>query len=64
MQEKETVFVVTGTDLGWSCVVGVFKGVTKRDLTKVFKDTRYVFHEQTVDTNLDAWRDDHEPLEG
>lgn len=55
MQTKETVFVVTATDLGWDCVVGVFKDTTKEEILKCFNDDRYVIHEQTVSTTLDDW---------
>ena len=55
---NKTVYVVTGLELGWDCVCGVFKDVNLDELQKVFPEGSYVIHEQTVETNLDSWRDD------
>lgn len=44
------VYVVTGLELGWDCVVGVFQGVELEDLQKAFPEGEYVIHEQTIET--------------
>jgi len=51
------VFVVTGLDLGWDCIVGVFdaKKVTKEQLRERFPETDAVIFEYTVDTNLKGY---------
>lgn len=46
------VFVVTGLDYGWDCIVGVFKNTTKEQLEKDYPTPDYGGHfmifEQTV----------------
>ena len=55
---NKTVYVVTGLELGWDCVCGVFKDVNLDELQKCFPEGQYVIHEQTVEFNLNAWRED------
>ena len=57
---NKTVYVVTGLELGWDCVVGVFKDVNPDELWKCFPKGEYVIHEQTIESNLDGWRDEDE----
>lgn len=54
------VYVVTGLELGWDCVVGVFEGVDTDELQKCFPEGQYVIHEQTIETNFDNWRNEDE----
>lgn len=51
------VWVVTNSDLGWDCVVGVFddKDVTEDDLSKIFVDDAYYFDHHTVEDNLEGY---------
>lgn len=51
------VYVVTGKDLGWDCVVGVFDAdkVSKDSLLENFPREGYVIFSQEVETNLDNW---------
>lgn len=44
------VYVVTNPELGWDCVVGVFKcdDVSKESLEKVFPKGEYVIRHQQV----------------
>jgi hypothetical protein len=57
---NNTVYVVTGLDLGWDCVCGVFKDVSLDELQKVFPEGEYVIHKQTVDSSLDSYRNEDE----
>lgn len=52
------VFVVTGFELGWDNVVGVFDAdvVTKDDLLNQFPKDDYYIAEHDVEHQLDAWR--------
>lgn len=52
---NKTVYVVTGLELGWDCVVGVFKDVNPDQLLKRFPEGEYVIHEQTIEFSLDGW---------
>ena len=54
---NNTVYVVTGLELGWDCVVGVFQGVDFNELSKCFPSPEYIISETTIDTNLDTWRE-------
>lgn len=51
------VFVVCGVDLGWDCVVGVFKDVKYADLRKQFPSDSYVISTQQLETTLDNYKD-------
>lgn len=57
---NKTVYVVTGLELGWDCVCGVFSDVDPDELRKVFPKGQYVIHEQTIESNLDMWRNEDE----
>jgi len=57
---NKTVYVVTGLELGWDCVCGVFENVNPDQLQKVFPEGQYVIHEQTIESNLDMWRNEDE----
>lgn len=50
----KNVFVVTGTDLGWDCVVGAFcaEEVTGEELEAAYPHPEYIITEVTVQTNL------------
>lgn len=45
------VYVVTGLDLGWDCVVGVFNAdsVPREKLEQLFPEGEYVIHDVTVE---------------
>lgn len=47
------VYVVTGLELGWDCVVGVYAGVTMEQLDKVYPSNQYVITLQTVETKIE-----------
>ena len=52
------VYVVTSTDLGWDCIVGVFdpEKVTKEQLEEQFtSEGGYVVFDKIVESNLDGW---------
>lgn len=51
------VFVVTGLDLGWDRVVGVFdfEEVELWDLQKRFPEDRYVISQVSIEKNLEYW---------
>ena len=51
------VYVVTSLELGWDCVVGVFKDVDTDKLQKIFPSPPYVISEMTVETNLGTWEE-------
>lgn len=44
------VFVVTSTELGWDCVVGVYQGVSIEALQAAYSRDCYVFSEMTLET--------------
>ena len=46
------VYVVTGLELGWDCVVGVFHNVDYDELMLEFPDEQFVITEQTVQETL------------
>lgn len=48
------VFVVTGLDLGWDCVVSVFDAahISNEELLKEFPESGYVIHSLLVETDL------------
>lgn len=50
-----TLYVVTNTELGWDCVVGVFSGLTREQLDEKFDKYPYVISEMAVETNLESW---------
>lgn len=52
---NKTVYVVTGLELGWDCVVGVFKDVDVNKLHERFPSPPYVVSDHTVESNLDMW---------
>ena len=54
---NHTVYVVTSTELGWDCVVGVFKDVDTDKLQKCFPSPPYVISDQTVEFSLDDWNE-------
>jgi hypothetical protein len=49
------VFVVTGLELGWDCVVGVFDAgkVSKKDLQSQYPRGEYVISTVTVETEIE-----------
>jgi hypothetical protein len=61
--KRKTVYVVTGLELGWDCVVAVYDAdeVDIKDLCEEYghdvetgeNDGHYVIHEQTIRTKLD-----------
>jgi len=55
---NKTVYVVTGLELGWDCVVGVFEDVDTDELRKCFPEGQYAIHEQTIESNLTGWSED------
>ncbi len=57
---NNTVYVVTSLELGWDCVVGVFKDVDTDKLQKIFPSPPYVISEHTVEFSLDDWKDQDE----
>ena len=46
------VYVVTGLELGWDCVVGVFTNVTRAALEAEFSEDYYVITELEVQTEI------------
>lgn len=52
-----TVYVVTGFDLGWDCVIGVFDAdtVSLKTLTERFPEDSYYINKQFVEQNLDSF---------
>lgn len=49
------VYVVTGLELGWDCVVGVFADVSVEKLQEAFPEGSYVITEREVEYNLYNW---------
>lgn len=54
------VYVVTNTELGWDCVVGVFdvNTVSEEEILDRFPENpngTYVINQYKVETNLDNW---------
>lgn len=49
------VFVVTGLELGWDCVVGVYDAdnVSKKDLQSQYPKGEYVISETAVETEIE-----------
>lgn len=49
------VFVVTGLELGWDCVVGVYDAdsVSKEDLKSQYPKGEYVISETSVETEIE-----------
>lgn len=56
---QSKVFVVTGLDLGWDCIVGVFDAekISKEELKVQFPSGRgmYMIFEQQIETNLENY---------
>jgi hypothetical protein len=50
---KQYVIVVTGLELGWDNVVGVFSGVSLEELQTKFSEERYVHTYMEIETSLD-----------
>lgn len=52
------VYVVTGLELGWDCVCGVFDSdkVSKEELLEYFDEEDYVISERRIETNLNGWK--------
>ena len=50
------VFVVTGTELGWDCLVGVYDAeiVSYSQLEKRYPSTEYVISDTTIETTVDT----------
>ena len=46
------VYVVTSTEMGWDCVVGVFTGVSKEALEAEYSEECYVIGEWTLQTEI------------
>lgn len=53
------VYVVTGTDLGWDCVVGVFSAVEVNyaGLRHRFPERQYVITKREVESSLADYED-------
>lgn len=51
--KNDTVYVVTGLDLGWNCVVGVYSGVTLKELQKRFPKGEYVISDMRIETEIE-----------
>lgn len=49
------VYIVTGTELGWECVVGVYDAdqISEEDLKERFREPQYVIHWAQV--QKDKW---------
>jgi hypothetical protein len=52
---NNTVYVVTSVELGWDCVVGVFKDVDVNKLQECFPTPPYVISDHTVEFSLDDY---------
>lgn len=52
------VWVVTGLELGWDCVVAVFDtdSMSIDEVLREFPEDSYVVHERTVETSLNKWK--------
>lgn len=50
---EQRVYVVTGYELGWDCVAGVFDAsvVDYDDLLKVYPESDFYINEKTIRTN-------------
>ena len=46
------VYVVTGFDLGWDSVVGVFDNVPKEELLQYFPEGQYHISQNQLETSL------------
>ena len=55
---NKIVYVVTGLELGWDCVCGVFENVSLEELQKCFPEGHYVISEKNIETNLNHWQQD------
>jgi hypothetical protein len=53
----KSVIVVTSTELGWDCVVGVYEGVSLEALQAAYKDPHYVYSEVDVETEVPDFGD-------
>ena len=53
------VVVVTGLELGWDCVCGVFdpEKISHEELLECFPEESYVLHDSVIETNLKNWKD-------
>lgn len=53
------VWVVTGFELGWDCVVAIFDStqVTKEQLEERFDSEQYYIQRKTIETDMDDWKD-------
>lgn len=48
------VYVVTGLDLGWDCVVAVYTdNVTMADLLKLYPEGEYVISNVTIESKVE-----------
>lgn len=45
---KKTVLVVSGYELGWDCVVGVFEDTTEEELKKFYPEDEYYITEKVL----------------
>ncbi len=50
------VLVVTGLDLGWDCVVGVFENTTEEALREIFPEGKYVINTCYLESNFKTER--------
>lgn len=59
---SKKVFVVTDSELGWDCVVGVFDAdlFALEQLKRRFNGHGVVIDERTIETSLDDWEIDEE----
>jgi hypothetical protein len=46
------VYVVTGLEMGWDCVVGVYTNISFRELEQQFPEEDYVITLMTVEETL------------
>lgn len=51
------VFYVTGFELGWDCMIGIFDAskVTEAELKKAYPEDQYYIDEKTVQTKVDSY---------
>ena len=49
------VYVVTGLELGWDCVVAVYDAqqVSKEQILEAWPKDQYVIHEQTLEAKVE-----------
>ena len=52
---SNTVYVVTGFELGWDNVVGVFSNISKEELLKCFPEDQYYIRDHSIETSLDMY---------